>query len=158
MSKLYLKLNTFFFYVLFNMSSTLCKGEEDVFMELNFPWDDPRIATAVMLGLGVGLAVGFAVASPVIKQQYDSTYWFPVKHTKGYYIERYNDIIENLLDKELINDGYYLSLYDKVNMYYKSIENNLEMSEVVKLQKYDYLLFLLKNQYIPDVLNGLPIN
>jgi hypothetical protein len=155
MQHLNLKLTFFLLYIILNMNITLCKGND--LMEINFPWGDPRVATAVMLGLA-GLAVGFAVASPVIKQQYDSTYWFPVKHTKGYYIERYNDIIENLLDKELINEGYYLSLYDKVNMYYKSIENNLEMSEVVKLQKYDYLLFLLKNQYIPDVLNGLPIN
>jgi hypothetical protein len=153
MSKLYLKLNTFFFYVLFNMSSTLCKGEEDVFMELNFPWDDPRIAIAISLAV-----VGLAVVSPLIKQQYDSTYWFPVKHTQNYYIERYNDIIENLSDKELINEGSYLSLYDKVHTAYKFIENNLEMSELVKLQKYDYLLFILKHQYIPDVLNGLPIN
>jgi hypothetical protein len=143
---------------LFNTDVAFCKGDDNIAYINNFDWSDPLVATAIKAGMITGIAASLALMSPVIKQYYANTYWRPVNHSKDYYIERYNDLIENLLDKNLINDGNYLTLYEKIHKTYKSIEGNNEISEVVKLQEYDYLLYVLKNQYIPEILNNLPFS
>jgi hypothetical protein len=140
---------TLYFYLLFNTDVAFCKGDNNIAYVNNFDWSDPRVALAVL---------GLIVAAPVIKQYYDGFYFLSGNHNKDYYLERFNDLIQDSLDKNLIHEGGYLALYEKIHGAYKIIEGNREISEIVKLQKYDYLLFLLKHQYIPDVLNGLPIN
>jgi hypothetical protein len=93
-----------------------------------------------------------------IKKSYANTIFYLANHTPDYYLNKFEDIISGLLDKGDITEGQYLVLYNKVHEVFQVVHSNSALLEQAKLQGYDFILFMLKNFYILELVNGLPFS
>jgi hypothetical protein len=144
----------FLFYFYNNVNIALCKREIVTVFDIPFPLTE----TVIVIG-GIVLVGGVIIgAAPAINKYYASTFFFPVTHTPDYYLNRFEDIISGLLDEGAITEGQYLTLYNKVHEVFQVIYSNPVLSEQAKLQGYDFILFMLKNGYTSEILNGLPFS
>ena len=108
--------------------------------------DTSYLIVGVALILVIGCA-GYFVIVPDMKR------YSPGTHEIDYYLNRYDELINNLMESGSINEGQYLDLYNKLQAGFSLIsEQNL--TEELKCQRADILLHFLKSNFIPEILSG----
>ena len=90
----------------------------------------------------------FFIATVVTSNRY-----IPETHPIDYYIKRYTELTDGLLQTGSINEGQYLDLYNKILSGYNMISEQ-DLPVELKIKKLDVLLFYLKTDFIPEILSG----